>query len=539
VARVHSPDALTAGRAALARGAWEQARLAYVDALAGEETGEALEGLSWAAWWLDDVDACFDLRERAYRGYRGAGDLRGAARLALWLGDDYLEFRGEQAVANGWTQRAARLLEELGPAPEHGWLAVFEAHAALGAGDTAGAQRLAAEARALGHRLHVVDLEMFAVATEGAAMVAEGRIAEGMRRLDEAAAAALSGEYEDLRAAGWTCCYLIAACERVRDFDRAAQWCREAEAFSRRLDIRFVTGVCRTHYGAVLCWRGEWDEAERVLVSALEELTTARPAWRSDAVVRLAELRRRQGRLDEAGALFAEVERHPLAELGRAELSLARGAAELARASLERLLRRIPVANPAARAGPVEALVRAEAAAGNHAAAAGHARELRAIADTIGTTPLLGAASFAAGVLAAATGDDTTARDRFDDAAELFAAAGAPLERGRARLGLAEALRGLGRTEVAEHEAAAALAAFEALGAEADSRSARRRPGPLTPRELEVLRLVADGLGDRDIAKRLTVSEHTVHRHVANIHAKLRCSSRAAAVALAHRRDLL
>ena len=142
--------------------------------------------------------------------------------------------------------------QELAPVPEHGWLAVFEAHAALGEDDTALARRLAGEARELGRRLGAVDLEMFAVATEGAALVADGEVAAGMRRLDEAAAAALGGEYEDLRAAGWTCCYLIGACERVRDFERAAQWCREVEAFSRRLDIRFVTGVCRTHYGAVL-----------------------------------------------------------------------------------------------------------------------------------------------------------------------------------------------------------------------------------------------------------------------------------------------
>ena len=219
MAGVHSPEALSAGRAALARGAWEEARVSFAEALAVEESGEALEGLSWAAWWVDDVEACFDLRERAYRRYREAGDLRGAARLALWLGDDYLEFRGEHAVASGWTQRAARLLEELDPVPEHGWLAVFEAHAALGGGDTARAHRLAGEARELGRRLGAVDLEMFAVATEGAALVADGEVAAGMRRLDEAAAAALGGEYEDLRAAGWTCCYLIGACEQVRDFE--------------------------------------------------------------------------------------------------------------------------------------------------------------------------------------------------------------------------------------------------------------------------------------------------------------------------------
>jgi LuxR family maltose regulon positive regulatory protein len=90
-----------------------------------------------------------------------------------------------------------------------------------------------------------------------------------MRRLDEAAAAALGGEFDDLRAAGWTCCLLIGACERVRDFGRAAQWCAEAEAFSRRLDIRFVSGVCRAHYDAVLCWYGDWVGAERELTGAL------------------------------------------------------------------------------------------------------------------------------------------------------------------------------------------------------------------------------------------------------------------------------
>ena len=275
-----------------------------------------------------------------------------------------------------------------------------------------------------------------------------------------------------------------------------------------------------------------------MLVSALEQLTAARPAWRADAVVRLAELRRRQGRHDEALALFGEAERHPLAQLGRAELSLARGEADLARAGLERLLRRIPATNPAARAGPVEALVRAEAAAGDHAAAAGHARELRAIAEAIGTAPLLGAACFAEGVVAAATGDHAAARDRFDDAAEQFAAAGAPLEAARARLGLGDALRALGRTEAGRargRRGAGGLRGARRRG----RRRAARAAGPLTPRELEVLRLVADGLGDRAIAERLTLSEHTVHRHVANIHAKLRCSSRAAAVALAHRLGLL
>ena len=98
---------------------------------------------------------------------------------------------------------------------------------------------------------------MFAIATEGVVLVSQGEIAHGMRRLDEAAAAALGGEFDDLRAAGWTCCLLIGACEGVRDFGRAAQWCAEAEAFSRRADVRFVNGVCRAalRRGAVLARR--------------------------------------------------------------------------------------------------------------------------------------------------------------------------------------------------------------------------------------------------------------------------------------------
>ena len=264
-----------------------------------------------------------------------------------------------------------------------------------------------------------------------------------MRRLDEAAAAALGGEYEDLRAAGWTCCYLIGACERVRDFGRAAQWCREVEAFSRRLDIRFVTGVCRTHYGAVLCWRGEWEEAERVL-----RLRARGADGRAARVARgrrraPAELRRRQGRLDEALALFGEAERHPLAQLGRAELASPAARPDLARARPGAAAAPHPAREPGRPRRPVEALVRAEAAPATTRRGR-HARELRAIADAVGTTPLLGAASFAAGVVAGRERRPRRARDRFDDAAELFAAAGAPLERAGPGSGSRTALRALG-----------------------------------------------------------------------------------------------
>src|SRR5712691_6487462 len=112
-------DAISRGGAALGRGDWEGARAHFKAALEHEEAPDALEGLGWAGWWLDDAVTVFDARERAYRLYRQRGDRRGAARVATWLTWDYIEFRGEQAVANGWLQRAHRLLEGLAPGPEH------------------------------------------------------------------------------------------------------------------------------------------------------------------------------------------------------------------------------------------------------------------------------------------------------------------------------------------------------------------------------------------------------------------------------------
>lgn len=545
-------DAVAAGYAALARGAWAQARDAFGEALARGEHPSALEGTSWAAWWLEDVEGCIDARERAYRGYRRAGDTRGAARMALWLADDHQWFRDAPAVADGWFRRAARLLAELEPSPEHGWLAVFEAHAALDRGDLAGARELAGRARAVGQRHGAVDLEMFAVATDGVARIEQGDVAEGLGCLDEATAAALAGEYENLAPAAWTCCLLLAACERVRDYARGAQWCAKVEEFSRRMDATFVIGVCRTHYGAILGWHGSWADAEQQLGAALDHLSAEQAAWRTEALVRLGELRRRQGHLAEATARFEEAVPHPLAYRGLAALSLDRGEPATARDLLERALRHIPKTHPTRRADVVELLVRVHIALGDTGAAGGALEELRAVATAVGTEPLRAAVSCGHGLLAAALGDHARACEHFEDAVDVFTRSRAPLEAAVARLELAATLRALDQVDAAQREARIARASLQALGATVEADRARAlvaalaadppasgRDSLLTPRQLEVLRLVAAGLSDAAIAARLTLSEHTVHRHVANIFTRLDCSSRAAAVAAAGRLGLL
>jgi LuxR family transcriptional regulator, maltose regulon positive regulatory protein len=213
-----SPERVPEGEAALARGAWDEARKIFERELEAQETVEALEGLSWAAWWVEDVAACLDARERAYRLSRRKGDRRRAAMLAIWLADDHLVLRGELAIANGWFQRAARCLEGLEPCPEHGWLDALLGYMAMVRGDQARAKELAARARELGRRLTVVSIEMFALSVEGAALVNEGQVAEGMHCLDEANAAALAGEYEEIVPAGWTYCLRRLGALGLREF---------------------------------------------------------------------------------------------------------------------------------------------------------------------------------------------------------------------------------------------------------------------------------------------------------------------------------
>jgi LuxR family maltose regulon positive regulatory protein len=548
-------ELLDAGREALANREWDRAKASFEQAVRQEETPEADEGLSWAAWYADDAEAIFRSRGRAYQLYRRRGDRRGAARMAIWSAVDYLEFRGELAVANGWFRRAHRLLEGLEPCAEHGWLALHEAAIAVEfIGDGPAGREAGRRAADLGRRLGEADLEMVGIAVEGLALICDGEVEEGMQRLDEAAAAALAGELESPVAVGWCCCYLIFGCERVRDHERAAQWCEEVERLAERHHMRYLFRVCRTHHAGVLVGHGAWEEAEAELVEANEQLLATRPSQAAEGIVRLAELRRRQGRLEEAAQLFEGVEPHPLAVVGGASVALEQGDVVGAIERLERFLRRLPNGNRSERPAALELLVEARAVEGDLARAREALAELAAVSEIIGTAHLLASTRFAEGVVAAAARDHARARDAFEHAVELFGRSRSPFERARSHRSLAQVLLALGQREAAAREARAALRETEALGAELERERARNvleeaeatpaeeeraRRGGLTRRELEVLRLVAEGLSDGQIAARLVVSEHTVHRHVANVRNKLGVSSRSAAVARAAQDGLL
>jgi ATP/maltotriose-dependent transcriptional regulator MalT len=406
-----------------------------------------------------------------------------------------------------------------------------------------------AEAAALGQRIGDSDLAVLGLALEGVALVLEGQMADGMSRLDEATAATSAGEVTGLDAIILAYCYLIFACHRVRDYERAAQWCETAKAMAERWAMRQCFSVCRSHYAGVLMWRGEWDEAESELTAALRYLGDARPPMAATTLLRLGQLRLLQGRPDEAADLFAQAEGHPLALLGRGEIAYDADDPAAASALAERYLRGLPWNNRVDRVPGLELLVRARAAERNVDGARDALAELRQIADRIATSPLRASACESEAAIAGATGDHDLARRNLEDAVDLYEQSGSPFHAARARIALGRELLATGRRDAAVQEARAGRDALLAIGAVREAARAdallaagNGRPsddGGLTRREVEILRLVADGLGNREIAAQLVVSEHTVHRHVANILAKLRVSSRASAVALAARRGLI
>jgi LuxR family maltose regulon positive regulatory protein len=545
------------GQAALGRGDWPAAREAFDAALQEEETPEALEGLGLAAWWLDLAAVVFDVRERAYRIYRERDDGLGAARMAVWLAWDTAAFRGEQAIANGWLQRAHRLLEGRPDAVEHAWLALRSGiFALLDDGDPDRAQGLASEAVRIGQALGSSDHEMVGRALHGFARVTAGSVAEGLQELDEVNAAVLAGEMHDWVLIGLACCYLVAACERIRDYERAVQWSDRLKAFCEARGLRPLFAVCRTQYASVCIWRGAWAEAERELTAAAVELAASRPAMTGEGLVRLGELRRRQGKLDEAMSLFERSGSHPLASLGRAAVIFDRGDFKTSAELAERYLRRLPAQNRTERAAALELLVRAWLEQDRTEEAAHAGAELQSIAGEARTGPLRALAGLAAGLLAARSGDLKSARKHLEDAVDLFRESGAPFETGRARVDLARVMGLLGRPEAAREEVGRAIEDLTPLGASLEltraatvldaltARPAALSPGSearkgLTPREVEILRLISNGLNNHAISERLFISEHTVHRHVANILTKLEASSRSAAVAQAGRLGLL
>jgi LuxR family transcriptional regulator, maltose regulon positive regulatory protein len=527
---------LRRGEEALLRGAWREARESFEAVLAEADSPEALIGAGVAARYQFDAAGALGAHESAFRLARERGDARLAGGAALELVFDCGLFRGP-AEMGGWLERAARLLDGTPPGYERGVLTYLRARYALEQQhDPGAAGRLAREGVELARLGSAFDGEMVCLALEGLAMVADGRVGEGMRRLDEATTAAVSGEIRDARSVEVVCCHLIDACQRVRDFDRAGEWCRRVEEIAQRFDDAEMFATCRTLYGEVLTWQGAWGEAERTLSAVCREFAHV-PGKAVDGLVRLAELRRRQGRLEDAAALLAEVGEHRVGSVTRAALALDRGDASGALAECERFLRGVGDRDRLERVRALELLVRAHLALQDRACAESAVGELEEIAAGVGTKPLRAASLLARG--RAELGRDAEAACvALQDAVDLFGESGVRYEAAHAKLELAGAFRELGREAAAASAEDSGRAELAKLGIATPAPSMRvvsrrRGDGGLTGRERQVLRLIAEGRSNDEIAAELVLSVRTVEHHVASIYTKIGASGRTARAAAA------
>jgi DNA-binding NarL/FixJ family response regulator len=509
------------------------------------DLGAVLECSARVEYLERDFRKAVDSWERAYAAYRATGDELGAIRVARTLGGVYGAILGEAAPMRGWLARAQTLAATADGSSERGWVAL---NLGMFEGDRARKESYFRDAIDVARRFGDGELELVALAYLGASLVHGDHTEEGMLLLDEALAAVAGSDVDDFLLLEEIFCQLFAACEHARDVQRADEWIRVGESVAARRRLPAVSAFCHTHYGGLLTAAGRWQEAEDTLTEAVRLWALGRRVLRGDALVRLADLRVRQGRYEEARPLLAGLEARADAARPIAAIELAAGDVDAAEATLSRALRGVDPSSTEA-ASLLALLVDVRLAAGDLDGAHEAAEALAACADAHDTDYLCALAALAQGQVCLATNaGDACACLR--DALAGFGRAQLPMELARARLAFARALADA-QPAVAVAEAKAALEAFEELRAARDADAAaamlrtlgariapaKRRRGVLSQREEQVLDLLGHGLSNPEIAERLFISRKTVEHHVGSILTKLGLRSRAEAAAYAVRRE--
>ena len=535
-------DQLRQAREAFERRDWALAseRLQSAGALSVADT----MALATAAFLIGDADEAVRTLQAGYQDRIKNGDALGAVRFAFWLGF-VLNTRGEMAVGGGWVARAERLLEsQPEDIVERGYLLIHEFFQHLFRGDFARAEEIAARVVQTGRRFQDADLVAQGLNCQGRIMIYSGRVREGLALLDEAMVGISAGEVSPI-IAGSVYCSMIEACQELSDFSRAAsltialtRWCDAQPSL-----IPF-TGQCSLHRGQIMRLRGAYDEALAEFALAQRRYQaegTIAPAGR--ALAEQGDVLRIRGKLDEAEAAYRQA-----AELGHEPQPglllawLARGRTAAAIPAVRRLL--AEAQGPVQRSWLLPAAVQAMVAAQLLEEARQYSDELSGIATAFGSSALRAAAAYAGASVELASGEMEEALRQARDSCRLWSDIGSPYETARARVLVARALRELGDEDSATTEFAVARRALAEVGAasaaqDIDRLLGRTRPGGLTEREVEVLRLVAEGRSNQEIARTLVLSQKTVERHLSNIFTKLNVPSRTAAAAYAHEHGLM
>lgn len=538
--------ALERGRLACQQLRWRDAHelLTAADADSPLEL-EELEELALACYLIGRDDDATAAWTRAHREALRLGEAERAARQAFLIASG-LMFRGEIAPALGWLARAGRVLEPVDNGAEHGWLEILNALVAMFGGDPVGSRPTFARSVEVGVRFGEVDLVTMSRLGEGMCDVMVGEVDAGLALLDEAMVAVTAGEVSPVYA-GMTYCTVISACVECFDLRRAREW---TSALGRWCDSQQglvpFRGNCLVHRCELMQLHGEWSQALETAQEACEQLLGP-PTWDSlgSAYYQLGELNRLRGEFVEAEESYRRASgAGRLPEPGVALLRLAEGRIELAAALMRRALDETD--DPPSRARLLAAFVEIMVAAGDLVSARAGSDELMSIAATLSAPYLHALAATTEGAVLVAEGNARAALPMLRDAGARWRALDAPYEAAQARVIVALACRDLEDPDGARMELDGARESFEALGAAPDLRRLSALTtgtgvalGPLTARELQVLRLLATGKTNRAIGQELGLAEKTAARHVSNIFTKIDVPSRSAATAYAYEHGLV
>ena len=523
---------------AFARNDWPTAFSSFRGA--GEAAGLSADqwySLAESAWWLGEIDVALDAFKRAHDDYVASGNLLRAAMSAMFLACHSLE-RGDAAAGSGWMHRTRRLLDDAPEGAAHGYPIYFRIFASMEVGDLDAAMSLADEMGKIGRRFDDPSLVALSLIGRGRALVKRGSVAEGMALLDDAMLEALSGRLHPV----WTgavYCHLMDACHELDELRRAGEWTQAASRWCEGIpDAGLYRGICRVHRAQVLHTRGSWQEAEREATRACKDMAHIHIGTIAEGHYEIGEIRRLRGDLTGAEEAFRrahELGRDP--QPGLALVRLAQGQADAAAASIRTAL--TVLVPPLPRARLCVAQVEIALMIDDVETARTACTELEQTAATYESSGLAAAVRQARGALLLREGAAAEAVTVLRAACRRWQDLDATHHAANTRLLLAQAYRSLGDEDAAQLELNAADAVFEQLGAEpgrrhvASLRGRGSNPGGMTDREVEVLRLVAKGCTNRDVAAMLFISERTVHRHLSNIFIKLGISSRSAATAYA------
>jgi ATP/maltotriose-dependent transcriptional regulator MalT len=538
---------LDRGREAYEQRAWLDAYEALSRADAASSLGaEDLERLAVSASMVGRMDDYLTLLERAHHVHLDGGEPLRAARAAFWIGMN-LAVRGEVGPAGGWFGRGQRLVEREGrDSVERGYLLVPLGFQQEAAGDYDAAFATASAVIDIAERFRDADLLAATMHFQGLVRIKQGRVDEGLRLLDEAMVGVTAGEVSPVMT-GVVYCGVIACCEEAFDTRRAQEWTSALDRWcGQQPQMVAFTGRCLAHRAGILQRQGAWSDALAEARLARERCEAAmNRAAAGDALYQQGDLLRLRGEFDAAEEAYREAGRYGREpQPGLALLRLARDDVEAAAAGIRRVL--AETTDPLPRAGLLPAHAEIALALGELDEAHEASRELEGVAAGSASAMLGALAGQVRGSVELAEGDAQAALISLRRAWQAWEEVGAPYESARTRVLVGRACEALGDGDAAALELEAARAAFEDLGAEPDlarldapAASAPVDRHGLSPRELEVLRLVAAGRTNRQIASALVVSEHTVARHLQNIYGKLGVSSRTAATAFAFERHLV